>query len=113
MTFFDRYALLCRERGIDPCGQKAEAQIGINKTTANKWNVNGTTPKGDTVRLLADYFQVSADYLLGRTENRTDYAAEAPALSKEEEALLKLYRSLPEDGKREVQNFAAFRASRK
>lgn len=112
MNFFDRYAQLCREQGIDPCSQKAETLIGINKTTANKWNVNGTTPKGDTVRLLADYFHVSADYLLGRTEDRRDYAKQEAHLSADEEKLLKLFAVLEDVEKKELLSYAEFKAGR-
>lgn len=113
MSFFDRYARLCQEMGIDPCGQKVESLIGINKTTANKWNVNGTTPKGETVRKLADFFHVSADYLLERTDDRTDYAnraSEAPSPSSD---FLKAFSSLSSEDQKEILSFIEFKAERR
>ncbi len=113
MTFFERYAMLCKENGLDPCGRKMEEQIGINKTTANKWRVNNTTPKGETIRKLADYFSVSADYLLGRTEDRTDYTTASALLSEQEKKIIQLYNQLNETEKKEITDYLMFKISQK
>ncbi len=112
MRFFDRYAQLCHEFGIDPCGQKAETLIGINKTTANKWNINGTTPKGDTVRLIADYFHVSTDYLLGRTEDRTDYSVQAGELTQEMKQFVDLFSRMNTETRMEILEYLKFRVAK-
>lgn len=66
MSFFDKYSELCRSHKppLDPCGRQIARLIGINNSTATTWKQNGTTPKGETIRVIADYFSVSADYLL-------------------------------------------------
>ena len=74
MTFFDRYAGLMEEKGIDPGSQTAADMMGVTRSAISIWKRKGTTPKGDTVAKMADVLHVSADYLLGRTNDPTDYA---------------------------------------
>lgn len=74
MSFYERYAATCMERGIEPCSQKAALLFGISRSTISSWNTKNTFPKGETVAAIADALGVSADYLLGRTDNPTDYA---------------------------------------
>lgn len=74
MKFYDRYAQLCAERKIDPCSQATANMLGISKSTISSWGSKNTFPKGDNVAVIADAFGVSADYLLGRTDDPTDYA---------------------------------------
>lgn len=77
--------------------QLAEA-IGVSQSTIAKIEVNRNEATASTVRKLAKYFQVSADYLLGledefgtETAGGTEHAA-APGADERE--LLKHYRSL-------------------
>ena len=73
MTFYERYAAVASENGIDPCSAKAAEMIHTTKSAPSMWKRKNTTPKGDTVATIADAFHVSADYLLGRTDDPTDY----------------------------------------
>ncbi len=73
MDFYVRYAQICSERGIDPCSQKAAELFGVTRATISTWNKKGSAPKGETVKMIADALEVSADYLLGRTDDPTDY----------------------------------------
>ena len=82
MTFYDRYALLADKHRLDPCSQKTADMLGLTRATISSWNVKGTTPKGETVAKIADTFGVSADYLLGRTDDQTDYANNRPTIVK-------------------------------
>lgn len=45
-------------------------KLGKSNATATKWK-NGTIPNGETLLELANYFNVSTDYLLGREEKST------------------------------------------
>ena len=73
MTFFERYAAVAEQYNIPPAGQKAAELFNVTKAAISSWNSKGTTPKGDTVAVIADRLNVSTDYLLGRTEDPTDY----------------------------------------
>ena len=80
MTFYERYENAIAPTGLDPCSQSAANIIGVTKAALSTWKVRGTTPMGDTIARAADRLHVSADYLLGRTDDMTDYCApDAPA----------------------------------
>ena len=108
MTFYERYAELCKEKGLNPCGPKTETLIGVNRTTVNKWNMNGTTPKGETICLIADYFQVSTDYLLGRTENR-EGISNGDTVSANGKNLLALFDQLSTSDQQDILDYCAFK----
>ena len=74
MNFFDRYAQVCREQGLDPCAQSTAELFNSTKSTISAWRTKKTYPKGETVAAIADALHVSADYLLCRTDDPTDYA---------------------------------------
>ena len=110
MTFFERYAAIMDQYNIVPSGQRAAEMFGITKATISSWNTKGITPKGDTVAVIADKLGVSADYLLGRTEDPTDYTKEdngtpkpiafpGPKIPDKKESFMKLYDELDDDDK--------------
>lgn len=74
MSFYDRYAAIAEKRGLEPCSQKAASLFGSTKATISKWNTKDITPLGNTVAAIADALEVSTDYLLGRTDDPTDFA---------------------------------------
>lgn len=41
---------------------------GISTSTISAWNTRGTNPAADTISAIADFFDVSTDYLLTGTE---------------------------------------------
>lgn len=44
----------------------------VNQTAVSQWERGVTTPTKDTLLKLADIFNVSIDYLLGRSSNTTE-----------------------------------------
>ena len=77
--------------------QLAEA-IGVSQSTIAKIEVNRNEATASTVRKLAKYFQVSADYLLGLEDEfgaeTADGTERTAAPGTDERELLKHYRSL-------------------
>lgn len=63
--FYDMFVELCKERNVSASFVMKE--IGLNKSNATFWK-RGSIPKGDTLQKLAQYFNVSVDYLLGKEE---------------------------------------------
>lgn len=59
--FYDRFSELCKRARVTPA--KVAESIGIKKSTMYMWKKQGTTPKYDTVKKLADYFGVTTDDL--------------------------------------------------
>ena len=74
MTFYERYAELCRMIGKSPSAVATE--IGVNKASASAWKNRNLTPRSETIRKLADYFGVSVDYLMGNTDEMRPKAFE-------------------------------------
>lgn len=66
MEIGKRIRELREEKGIN---QKQLAQeIGVAQSAVSQWESQTNEPKASYVKSLADYFDVSADYLLGREE---------------------------------------------
>lgn len=63
--FYEKLNALCKSRGLTVTSLLKELNISTSKGTAWK---NGSIPKGDILSKLADYFNVSTDYLLGNTD---------------------------------------------
>lgn len=61
---FDRVKELCKKRGISI--SELENNVGFGKNTIYKWK--NQSPKAETLQKVADYFGVTTDYLLGRTD---------------------------------------------
>ena len=75
MTFYERYEALCRVCGIDPCSQSTVEKLGTTRSNVSYWK-KGTKPNVEIVRNAANLLQTSADYLLGRTDDDTDYTVD-------------------------------------
>lgn len=84
-----------------------EKEIGLTRGSLSNWKLGRTKqPSADALSKIADYFNVSVDYLLGRTGIRETVTAEnqfkikkAPSLTDEEKQLLDDYRALSDDTK--------------
>ncbi len=69
MNAFDRLKNLCDEQGISVNTLEERLEIGRNSLYSWKKNI----PKGTNLIKVADYFNVSTDYLLGRTDKKRYY----------------------------------------
>lgn len=63
--FWNMFYKLCTENNTKPLSVVKELKIASGIIT--KWK-NGSIPNGETLIKLADYFGISIDYLLGRSE---------------------------------------------
>ena len=68
MTFYDRYAKCCAQKGILPASQDTANKIGCSRSAISAFSKSGINPKGDIVAGAANLLDVSADYLLGLIE---------------------------------------------
>lgn len=64
MAFYERFEWLCEEKGVTPT--QAARDVGIRQSVVSMWKKRGSTPSGKTLNKLAEYFEVSTDYLLGK-----------------------------------------------
>lgn len=67
--FIERLKDLLKEKGIT--NTKFCEDIQINKNQIRRWEVKGTTPNRTTLTVIANYFGVSVEYLLGQTDDRS------------------------------------------
>lgn len=66
MVFAEKLKQLRDRAGISQ--EQLAGQIGVSRQVVTKWE-NGTgTPKIDNLKALADYFHVTLDEMLGRTD---------------------------------------------
>ncbi len=66
MNFSQRLKLL---RNVNKTTQEDLAKyLGVGRATVAGYETKGTQPSFETLFKIADYFSVSIDYLLGRTE---------------------------------------------
>lgn len=64
--FKDLLVELIQNKGIT--AYKLSKDTGISEALISNWKTGRQLPKYDSIILLCDYFEVSADYLLERTE---------------------------------------------
>ncbi len=71
--------------------------IGTNQRGISRWENGENQPPADMIIALADFFEVSADYILGRSDDFGNVTVQndRPALTAEEAELLECYRSIP------------------
>lgn len=67
--FYDIFSELCEARGIS-C-KRATEEIGLSNSIATKWKKTGAIPQGETLNRIANYFNVSIEYLLGHEKTPT------------------------------------------
>ncbi|HGJ2081017.1 TPA: helix-turn-helix domain-containing protein [Streptococcus pneumoniae] len=67
MTILNRIRSLANDRKVTLA--ELERNLNFSNGSLRKWETS--TPSGDKIEKIADYFNVSTDYLLGRTDNPT------------------------------------------
>ncbi|WP_430616860.1 hypothetical protein IGJ66_000865 [Enterococcus sp. DIV0176] len=64
MILYERVSELSKKQGISL--NKLAEDIGLSKNVIYQWRTS--SPKAETLEKVAEYFHVSVDYLLGRTD---------------------------------------------
>lgn len=65
-SIYDKVVELCEEKDISQ--RQLQRDLNLSVSTISRWKVS--TPRQDTLQAVADYFNVSTDYLTGRTKYR-------------------------------------------
>lgn len=86
--FYARYIDLCKNKNVSP--SKAAMDCGFNKGSVSVWKKKyekgeDIKPSPDILIKIAEYFNVSVDYLLGNKEKET------PAANSDETLMFALY----------------------
>ncbi len=102
-----RIEQLCKERKIKPTTAFNESGVGKNF----KSNLSTANPSLAKITLLANYFNVSREYLLGETDKRQKENApqDIPeGLSELDTEIIKIYATLPEAQKQQALSYLEF-----
>ena len=96
MNFVENVLELINKFGITK--NKMLTDLNLSKNSFVDWTTRGTIPNGDTLAKIAEYFNVSTDYLLGKTDIKNKPTANKDSeLIKAEADLLELFRNVPEE----------------
>ena len=63
---YNIFKKLCDNNNLKPC--KLANKLGIHPSTISGWKLGQYKPKTDKLKKIADYFNVSLEYLLGESE---------------------------------------------
>lgn len=96
-TFWTRFENLCKKTRVKPSNVAVETDIPVGSITAWK---KGTEPNTKALKRIANYFNVSIDYLLGREDQ---IPSDLPA---DEAELLQDYRKASEEDKNMIRTLA-------
>lgn len=67
-TFEERLAALRKEKGVSQA--ELGEVLGVTRWSVLNYEAGKNRPDYDGLMVLADYFNVSLDYLVGRTDRR-------------------------------------------
>jgi transcriptional regulator with XRE-family HTH domain len=117
----ERLAALRKEKGLSQA--ELAKLLNIGQSTIAMYERNRRTPDPATLKRLADFFDVSVDYLLGRTNNRAGSGEKSPYRHEEQRILLQedrllqsmtdprfadLFRRIPELTQEEKESLAEY-----
>lgn len=111
---------LRKHRGLTQ--EQLASVLDVPESTIRRYEVMPGTPKRERLELIADYFNVSVDYLIGRHEETEDGISEfLKAIDlQDDEAVERLKgllvhkgKELPDDFIKELVNFARYQIQRK
>lgn len=62
MTLYEKVEMLCKQKGINISNLGDAVGIKVDKSTISHWK-KGAVPRASTVKAIADFFEVTVDYL--------------------------------------------------
>lgn len=89
--------------------QQLAGVLGVSRSTVAMWESGASQPDNDSLCSIADFFQVSVDYLLDRETTPT---AEAVEVTEEDKQLAILLQGLSEDNKHKAREYLDFLKSK-
>lgn len=96
---------LCLQNNITP--SNLVEKIGIARGSVTKWK-NGSIPQSSTLQKIADYFGVTVDYLLGKTDQKEKHQEKKTTDEDIKVALFGGDEEVTDEMWEEVKNFVAF-----
>jgi len=111
MSFLERLLAEIDNAGITK--NKLLTDLELSKNSFVAWSKRGTVPSGETLDKLANYFGVTIDYLLGRTDDPTPPdkqkpSAEAEGLTETQRRVYDMVKHLPDDKAAEAIDYVQY-----
>lgn len=98
--FHDRLNELIKQKDITR--NKLLMKLKLNKSSILMWEKRNSIPKQATLEKIADYFNVSTDYLLGKTDIAEITPITESDLTKSERELLEFYKKTEDSDKAHI-----------
>lgn len=105
--FWNSFIAICNDNNTTPTA--TVKALGISLGSVTKWK-NGAQPNSTTLKKIADYFNVSVEYLKGETEQKENPLAQ---FSPEMVALVERIRKLSPDMAKKALEYIDFIAQKK
>lgn len=100
MKFRLRIKQLREESGLSQA--KLARELGVGVGSVGMWESSDEIPPVKKLQIIANYFDVSLDYLVGRSDTRKPTEGSLPTSMDDEGELLELYRRLPPEFKQSL-----------
>lgn len=78
-------------------------RLNISKSSLGMYETNKREPSFDMTKKIADFFDVTTDYLLGRSDHSQLTEVEVKERDSDVEEWMKIIESLPEDERKEIE----------
>lgn len=82
--------------------EELACKIGLGRTSISKYENGRQIPEMITLEKLADFFNVSIDYLLGKIDSRNDKDVTIALHSDYD------YKDLPDEARKEIENYIEY-----
>ena len=108
--YYQNFEELCKQRNIKP--NKVSKETGVSTATLTSWKQGKYTPKPDKLKLIADFFNVSLEFLMRNEDvqwNPVEQTMDCTiSLSEEEQDLLMEYRKADDTQKEMIRRILAY-----
>lgn len=108
--YYQNFEQLCKQNNVTP--NKVSKETGISTATLTSWKQGKYTPKTDKLKIIAEFFNVSLEYLMQNeevewnpSEQTVDYSL---SLTEEEQQLLIEYRNADSVKKEMIRRLLAY-----
>lgn len=77
-------------------------RLNINRSTYARYETSQTQPDYDTLKIIADYYNVTTDYILGRSDNPNQTEEESFESFIKDPDLRRWFRELPKSDEEDI-----------
>ena len=110
--FWNRFYELCQRQNVSP--NAVAKELGISSGAVTEWK-KGRVPRHTLLEKIADYFNVSVDYLLGKQDSplvhtvvSDDNTTQSVELTPQEADLLEKLKQLDDDQAKQMLDYLEF-----